>query len=810
MVIYAGWQVAQTQEWIWKEIKIFKPESFHSGSKPGEYPISTVGYYELNTDDDPTNLIQIWLDFQEDKERYGLTRPYIRFFSSQNEESELGFTFEKLYDISEGNIAIFALSGNGAEIRFRGRYNDISSYDGIWNGYLGKIGLIGNLAYTYGGTLENTFISMETLEKQRLKHDEHTFYNFPENMLFVPCYKFDGANNWAISRITSSYYDNPWMPGTNNAYRNLSSTYMWKQFLFGGQPIENPAKLNYEDSEDGIILSYPIAHVDSITVYDEGREQRLPESYGFDMTSHSFEYYSLGTEINSLFHEDSIYEEKVYLNAGYISRRFEKQFAYYKLFYDGYFLEWKVDAGWEGSRSFNPLFLVINPTFVPIDADNWINYVPDDYTTGDYETSPFLLYTYIGDATPDFAKATYFDYSEHPSAVWPLMSTQIATYSWGDTYWKMVLTEESLATKEFWTGILSGIKGKGTKWGEGSIGGGFSHTAGGNGGFDDSSDSIDGGSIHSLTESSKISCYEIDEVAIVNFISAVNAPVFFSDLVNQNKRGNILSALISLYGVYSPSGTISRHREQKVGITPAGETIENFTGYPVKTVTRTDVTDWVKIGRYFDNCLDFKSRYQLYLPYVGLVELDTSIIVGNSIKIVFSYDVIASTGVYIIMLKTDTFESVIATYPANLGAILPITSEDYSGKITGVKTIVGSVVTAGIAMATKNVGMAVGAAAGTAYGISELAKDNPVKTSSVTANAGNLSPRQCYLIITRHPWSMPENYAHQYGLPSNITSTLGSLKGFTKVASIHLDNCPATKEEKAQIESKLKEGVVIR
>jgi hypothetical protein len=56
---------------------------------------------------------------------------------------------------------------------------------------------------------------------------------------------------------------------------------------------------------------------------------------------------------------------------------------------------------------------------------------------------------------------------------------------------------------------------------------------------------------------------------------------------------------------------------------------------------------------------------------------------------------------------------------------------------------------------------------------------------------------------------MPKNFKQIKGYQSNITAVLSSLSGYTEVDFIHLENVKATDTELEEIETLLKEGVII-
>lgn len=83
------------------------------------------------------------------------------------------------------------------------------------------------------------------------------------------------------------------------------------------------------------------------------------------------------------------------------------------------------------------------------------------------------------------------------------------------------------------------------------------------------------------------------------------------------------------------------------------------------------------------------------------------------------------------------------------------------------------------------------------------------RSGSFQEGTGGMGIQVPYVIINRPKMSMPDGYGHHYGYPSNIYSKLGSLSGYTEVASIHLDGISATSSELTEIQSLLEGGVVL-
>ena len=214
----------------------------------------------------------------------------------------------------------------------------------------------------------------------------------------------------------------------------------------------------------------------------------------------------------------------------------------------------------------------------------------------------------------------------------------------------------------------------------------------------------------------------------------------------------------------------------------------------------------VNIGEYYRNALDYDyTRISVYLPFIGIVPLDTNIVMGSSLNITYRVDVLTGTCLAQIKVIKENSDAVMYAFEGNCAVQIPLTATTYTGMVGALM----SGVSAGIGVMTGNIAQAA------MSGVNALAnmysgKSGVKQSGTMGANAGALGIRKPYVIITHPVAYMPVNFNKLEGLPSNITATLGSLTGFTRVRSVHLENIgTATQEEINMIEELLKEGVII-
>ena len=215
----------------------------------------------------------------------------------------------------------------------------------------------------------------------------------------------------------------------------------------------------------------------------------------------------------------------------------------------------------------------------------------------------------------------------------------------------------------------------------------------------------------------------------------------------------------------------------------------------------------IKVSKYFGNILDYApyTKIQLFLPFIGVVSLDTNEVMGSTLNVTYRVDVLTGACLAQVSVSRSDYGAVMYTFSGNCAVQLPITGGNYSSIIAntiGIGASIGATIASGGALAPV-------AVAGAAAGVSN-SHLNVAHSGSIGANAGAMGGKIPYLIITRPKPYNANNYNNFYGYPSNKTIKLSSCTGYTRVKDIHLENISsATDDELNEIESLLKEGVII-
>lgn len=240
----------------------------------------------------------------------------------------------------------------------------------------------------------------------------------------------------------------------------------------------------------------------------------------------------------------------------------------------------------------------------------------------------------------------------------------------------------------------------------------------------------------------------------------------------------------------------------------------------------------LKDGKYIKSYLDFApfTDIMLYLPYCGTYKLDTDIVMGKTVSVLYRVDVLSGGCVAEIMADGNIFQYATGT----IGRQLPVTAHawgEYTARLLSLAASIGTSLIAGGAVAAgsaaseivvggeiidvpaKPSGSAVRNASigGSALAQSVTAAKPAIMTSGqLGSSLGMLASNQLpFLYIKRPNPIVPDNQASMEGFAAWKSVKLGNIKGYTRVADIHLSVPGATVGEIAELERLLKTGVIL-
>ena len=205
----------------------------------------------------------------------------------------------------------------------------------------------------------------------------------------------------------------------------------------------------------------------------------------------------------------------------------------------------------------------------------------------------------------------------------------------------------------------------------------------------------------------------------------------------------------------------------------------------------------VTVAEYYKNFLDYSpyTNVIIYLPYIGFRELDTSMVMGKTLKVEYTTDCI--TGGCLAQISVGGVR--LYEFTGNMGIDIPITASNRAQVEAG---YIQAGVGAAMSLAGGNIAGATTALINSAtaqYHYSSTGNPSPMCVASTN--------RTCYIVIDRPQFQKLKAFNHTRGQKCNLSKTIGSLKGFTICDSnIDLSGISATETEKEEIVNILSTG----
>lgn len=287
-------------------------------------------------------------------------------------------------------------------------------------------------------------------------------------------------------------------------------------------------------------------------------------------------------------------------------------------------------------------------------------------------------------------------------------------------------------------------------------------------------------------------------------VDALGGFLWTNSIIEQIKKmwQNPLDGIISFHKVYC-SPTTGSSKNIVLGYIDSGVSALEVTSQFADVDCGT-----IHIPERLHNATDYSpfTALHCYLPFIGMVELDTDECMNADLHIKYRIDVYTGTCVALLYLKRDVDmpnEQIVYTFSGNASQKLPLTAADFSGAVGALLGLAG----AGVAVAS---GGSLGVAAGALGAAHSLTSEmvHIQHSGGLSANAGILSPRVPYIILSRQYGYDANAYNSFYGYPANKTVYIGNCNGFIKCKEVlFVGSC--TEEEIAEIHAILKEGVYV-
>lgn len=246
-----------------------------------------------------------------------------------------------------------------------------------------------------------------------------------------------------------------------------------------------------------------------------------------------------------------------------------------------------------------------------------------------------------------------------------------------------------------------------------------------------------------------------------------------------------------------------------------------------------------------DSFIDYPTftEYKIYLPYIGIVDIDGTLIYNNLSNIGIRYSVDVTTGAMSCIIYLTESTNILYQFEVNAVSYISLNGTDNKYLANKALSIASSVVSAASGFVIPNVTNRVSTTkttqrnpktgrqitAGTTQqtesfssysarnGVAsiinglETLSNSRIPTSIRSELSGNIAFDSLLtptIIIKKPKVVYYNNYEHFQGKPANATHILKDVKGYTEIDSIHLQ-IPCLNDELEEIESLLKSGVII-
>ena len=230
---------------------------------------------------------------------------------------------------------------------------------------------------------------------------------------------------------------------------------------------------------------------------------------------------------------------------------------------------------------------------------------------------------------------------------------------------------------------------------------------------------------------------------------------------------------------------------------------------PSATVTQQYVTvdcGNVDCNEDFGNVFDYPpfTEVSLYLPFIGIVPLDTNDVMRSTIHVTYGVDVFTGACLAMVEVTRDGSTVNMYQYAGVCSVDYPLSNVQASNMLSGLLSI-----GAGVASIVATGGISAPAAGAAIGGAAATLKRSVGRSGGFSGNSGAMGIKKPYLILERPQTKVADTFPRLAGYPTNYSCKLGDCSNHVVVKHVHVEGIPATDTELVQIETLLKDGVLI-
>ena len=284
-------------------------------------------------------------------------------------------------------------------------------------------------------------------------------------------------------------------------------------------------------------------------------------------------------------------------------------------------------------------------------------------------------------------------------------------------------------------------------------------------------------------------------------LNSFGAWLWSSNFIDQVLKlfNNPMQAIIGVHKIFA-TPAISGSGSIVVGYLDSGVSA-NLVGAQYTTINCGSVSVREQFGNVFDYT---DTQVRMYLPFIGIVDLDTSDVMRGTVSVVYHVDVITGACLAEVRVTRDGAGGTLYQFAGDASVRYPISSGSYMGIVSGIASAVG-----GIASAIMTGGATLPMAAGAVAGGLSGAKTNVQHSGSFSGNAGAMGAKKPYLIIERPQTLIADGFGNYQGKAANVVRTVSQCSGYFKMSDVHTDSISGASDAEVQaIKTALESGVI--
>lgn len=259
----------------------------------------------------------------------------------------------------------------------------------------------------------------------------------------------------------------------------------------------------------------------------------------------------------------------------------------------------------------------------------------------------------------------------------------------------------------------------------------------------------------------------------------------------------------------------------------------------------------ILIPEYWGNYLDYSpySRAYIYLPFIGIMDLDVDDIVGHAVNVLYHVDSYTGACIAQITVARDDYSNTVYQFSGDCSVEIPMAGGSqanikaamiaanayqnaanisagmslWGGIASGIASAIGGALMPSAASTiggiTSGIGQAIGGYTSSqsqkAYGEAQHTaamvsqKSHVQHSGSFGSSHGAMGIKKPYIIIRRPIQKVVNGYNKLYGYPAHKMVVIGNCTGYLRCREVHVVSSLATDEEKSMIEEMLKTGVYV-